>query len=65
VCVWLALFGKSDACCMRLSQVIETNVRASRSLPFSSKVIDVEMTKLATLAIMGKPTESAMAICDK
>ncbi len=50
---------------MRLSQVIETNVRASRSLPFSSKVIDVEMTKLATLAIMGKPTESAMAICDK
>ena len=46
-------------------KVIETNVRASRSLPFSSKVLDVDMTKLATEAIMGYGAKSAIAQCDK
>ena len=46
-------------------KVIETNVRASRSLPFSSKVLDVDMAKLATQAIMGFKPQSAIAQCDK
>lgn len=46
-------------------KVIETNVRASRSLPFSSKVLDVDFTKIATLAMMGYPVEDAIAQCDK
>jgi len=46
-------------------KVIETNVRASRSLPFSSKVLDVEMTKIATHAILGMSPQSAVPQCDK
>ena len=45
-------------------KVIETNVRASRSLPFSSKVLDVEFTRLATLAIIGERPADALAVCD-
>ncbi len=45
-------------------KVIETNVRASRSLPFSSKVLDVEFTRLATLAIIGEKPADALAVCD-
>jgi len=46
-------------------KVIETNVRASRSLPFSSKVLDVEFTALATQGIIGGNPQSAIAVCDK
>merc|ERR1740138_1843228 len=35
--------------------VIETNLRASRSLPFVSKVLGVDFAAVATLAIIGKP----------
>lgn len=35
--------------------VIETNLRASRSLPFVSKVLGVDFAAVATLAILGKP----------
>jgi hypothetical protein len=45
-------------------KVIETNVRASRSLPFSSKVLDVDFTRLATLAIIGEKPADAIATCD-
>mmetsp|Transcript_34549 Transcript_34549/g.108292 ORF Transcript_34549/g.108292 Transcript_34549/m.108292 type:complete len:1540 (-) Transcript_34549:78-4697(-) len=46
-------------------KVIETNVRASRSLPFSSKVLQVDMTSLATRAIIGHSPANALEICDK
>eukprot|EP00834_Sanchytrium_tribonematis_P002870 NODE_98_length_20568_cov_1.409546.p1 type:complete len:1854 gc:universal NODE_98_length_20568_cov_1.409546:4642-10203(+) len=36
-------------------KVIECNVRASRSFPFVSKVLDFDMIELATLAIMHLP----------
>lgn len=36
-------------------KVIECNVRASRSFPFVSKVIGVDLIEMATKAIMGKP----------
>ena len=45
-------------------KVIETNVRASRSLPFASKVLDVEFTRIATLAIVGQRPQDALAVCD-
>lgn len=45
-------------------KVIETNVRASRSLPFSSKVLDVEFTRIATLSIIGEKPADALAVCD-
>merc|ERR1719261_114294 len=35
--------------------VIETNLRASRSLPFVSKVLGVDFAATATRAIVGKP----------
>jgi carbamoyl-phosphate synthase large subunit len=35
--------------------VIECNLRASRSLPFASKVLGVDLIDLATRAIMGRP----------
>ncbi|CCH59599.1 hypothetical protein TBLA_0B07830 [Henningerozyma blattae CBS 6284] len=36
-------------------KVIECNVRASRSFPFISKTVDVNLIELATTAIMGLP----------
>lgn len=36
-------------------KVIECNVRASRSFPFVSKVMGVDLIEMATLAIMGQP----------
>ena len=36
-------------------KVIECNVRASRSFPFVSKVMGVDLIEMATKAIMGKP----------
>ena len=38
-------------------KVIECNVRASRSFPFVSKVMGVDLIEMATKAIMGKPIE--------
>lgn len=38
-------------------QVIECNLRASRSFPFVSKVLDLDMIALATRAIVGFPVE--------
>ncbi len=40
-------------------QVIECNLRASRSFPFVSKVLGLDMIELATNAIMGYPVEQA------
>ena len=39
-------------------KVIECNVRASRSFPFVSKVMGVDLIELATKAMMGLPFES-------
>lgn len=39
-------------------KVIECNVRASRSFPFVSKVMGVDMIELATKAIMGLPFQA-------
>ncbi|PGH09723.1 protein pyrABCN [Blastomyces parvus] len=36
-------------------KVIECNVRASRSFPFVSKVMGVDLIEMATLAMIGKP----------
>ncbi|KAL2885111.1 Protein pyrABCN [Ceratocystis lukuohia] len=38
-------------------KVIECNVRASRSFPFVSKVMGVDLIEMATKAIMGKPLQ--------
>ncbi|KAF4467886.1 hypothetical protein FALBO_5232 [Fusarium albosuccineum] len=38
-------------------KVIECNVRASRSFPFVSKVMGVDLIEMATKAIMGQPFE--------
>jgi carbamoyl-phosphate synthase / aspartate carbamoyltransferase len=38
-------------------KVIECNVRASRSFPFISKVMGVDLIEMATKVIMGKPIE--------
>jgi carbamoyl-phosphate synthase large subunit len=38
-------------------KVIECNLRASRSFPFVSKVLKVNLIKLATQVILGKPVE--------
>ncbi len=38
-------------------QVIECNLRASRSFPFCSKVFDVDFSALATRALLGLPVE--------
>ena len=38
-------------------KVIECNVRASRSFPFVSKVMGVDLIEMATKAIMGRPFE--------
>jgi len=46
-------------------KVIETNVRASRSLPFSSKVLDIDMTNLATRAMINANPPSAIDVCDR
>eukprot|EP00292_Cryptomonas_paramecium_P002121 CAMPEP_0113723046 /NCGR_PEP_ID=MMETSP0038_2-20120614/38155_1 /TAXON_ID=2898 /ORGANISM="Cryptomonas paramecium" /LENGTH=1511 /DNA_ID=CAMNT_0000652491 /DNA_START=53 /DNA_END=4585 /DNA_ORIENTATION=- /assembly_acc=CAM_ASM_000170 len=46
-------------------KVIETNVRASRSLPFSAKVLDVDFTRLATLAGLGLKPADALKVCDE
>ena len=43
-------------------KVIECNVRASRSFPFVSKVMGVDLIELATKAIMGLPFEAYPAI---
>ncbi len=40
-------------------QVIECNLRASRSFPFVSKVLGLDMISLATRAIVGIPVEKA------
>jgi carbamoyl-phosphate synthase/aspartate carbamoyltransferase len=39
-------------------KVIECNVRASRSFPFVSKVLGVDLIEMATLAIMGLPVDA-------
>ncbi|KAL7270665.1 Carbamoyl-phosphate synthase [Rhizina undulata] len=39
-------------------KVIECNVRASRSFPFVSKVMGVDLIEMATKAIMGLPVEA-------
>lgn len=39
-------------------KIIECNVRASRSFPFVSKVLGVDLIELATKAIMNEPYES-------
>ena len=46
-------------------KVIETNVRGSRSLPFSSKVLDIDFTSLATRAMLGlnPPSTVEVALC--
>ncbi|KAI1957898.1 Carbamoyl-phosphate synthase [Ophidiomyces ophidiicola] len=36
-------------------KVIECNVRASRSFPFVSKVMNVDLIEMATMAMIGKP----------
>jgi carbamoylphosphate synthase large subunit len=41
-------------------KVIECNLRASRSLPFVSKTLKVDMVQLATHAILGR--ESALPV---
>ncbi|KAJ3100685.1 hypothetical protein HDU96_010250 [Phlyctochytrium bullatum] len=38
-------------------KVIECNLRASRSFPFVSKVMGVDLIEMATLAIVGRPYE--------
>lgn len=43
-------------------KVIECNVRASRSFPFVSKVMGVDLIELATKAIMGVPFEAYPAV---
>lgn len=43
-------------------KVIECNVRASRSFPFVSKVLGVDLIEMATLAIMGLPVEAYPAM---
>ena len=42
-------------------KVIECNVRASRSFPFVSKVMGVDLIEMATKAMMGLPTDYAAA----
>ena len=42
-------------------KVIECNVRASRSFPFISKVMGVDLIEMATKAMMGLPTDYAAA----
>jgi len=44
-------------------KVIETNVRASRSMPFSSKVLDIDFTNLATRAMINANPPSAVEVC--
>ncbi|KAI5785501.1 hypothetical protein DFH27DRAFT_575816 [Peziza echinospora] len=39
-------------------KVIECNVRASRSFPFVSKVMGINMIEMATLAILGLPVQA-------
>ncbi|KAI8869908.1 carbamoyl-phosphate synth [Ramicandelaber brevisporus] len=39
-------------------KVIECNVRASRSFPFVSKVLGIDMIEMATLSMLSLPTES-------
>ena len=39
-------------------KVIECNVRASRSFPFVSKVLGIDLIEMATLAIMGLPVDA-------
>jgi len=46
-------------------KVIETNVRGSRSLPFSSKVLDIDFTSLATRAMLGLNPPSTVEACDR
>jgi carbamoyl-phosphate synthase / aspartate carbamoyltransferase len=43
-------------------KVIECNVRASRSFPFVSKVMGVDLIEMATKAMMGKPFEEYPAV---
>jgi carbamoyl-phosphate synthase/aspartate carbamoyltransferase len=43
-------------------KVIECNVRASRSFPFVSKTMGVDLIEMATKAIMGKPFEEYPAV---
>ncbi|KAL8705215.1 MAG: hypothetical protein Q9201_001671 [Fulgogasparrea decipioides] len=43
-------------------KVIECNVRASRSFPFVSKVMGVDLIEMATKAIMGVPVEEYPAV---
>ena len=43
-------------------KVIECNVRASRSFPFVSKVLGVDLIEMATLAIMGLPVDAYPAV---
>ena len=46
-------------------KVIETNVRGSRSLPFSSKVLDINFTEIATKAMINANPSNCMDQCDK
>jgi len=41
-------------------KVIECNLRASRSLPFVSKVLRVDFAREATLALLGAPADKAL-----
>lgn len=43
-------------------KVIECNVRASRSFPFVSKVMGVDLIEMATKAIMGVPVQAYPAV---
>ena len=43
-------------------KVIECNVRASRSFPFISKVMGVDLIEMATKVIMGQPVEPYPAV---
>ena len=49
------------ACLPRLStpQVIECNLRASRSFPFVSKTIGVDFINAATKVMVGEPLDEA------
>ena len=46
-------------------KVIETNVRGSRSLPFSSKVLDINFIEIATKAMINANPSNCMDQCDK
>lgn len=46
-----------DSCFCRPIQVIECNLRASRSFPFVSKTIGVDFINVATKVMVGEPLD--------